>query len=247
MFYVRFFVFNYAANLTFNFFCSPYRTFTGPIGGIRSALQVDANNLRPYYNSIMVCVSGDAWTYDFNDPDELELIKKELRVIDFSLINEPLRGFSDAIRVGRYAYISPLNNNDRVFTSNLIRIYLGNDNIGKEIDENLENNGNLRRMINVLDLSKVSTELKGFSSIFSCGKYIFLVPFRNKYEPKNGQRGHGNVVRLDMNNFSIEGIEYLDLAATTRSQIPSFADINLRGYSTGFVCKFFFTLLYFYL
>lgn len=188
----------------------------------------------------MVCLSGNAWSYDFNDEAQLELLKQEIRSIDFSLINEPLRGFSDAVRAGRYAYISPLNNNDRTFTSNLVRIYLGNDNIGTEIDHNLAANGNLRSMINVLDLSRVSTELKGFSSIFSAGKYIFLVPFRNKYEPKNGQRGHGNVVRIDMNNFSIEGIEFLDLASTTRSQIPSFADINLRGFSTGFVCKLLF-------
>ena len=47
-----------------------------------------------------------------------------------------------------------------------------------------------------------------------------------------GQRGHGYLTRVDMNNFDIGGITYLDLTVTPRNQIPTMAEIDFRGFAT---------------
>jgi len=43
--------------------------------------------------------------------------------------------------------------------------------------------------------------------------------------------------RLNMNDYSLNGVVFLDMPSTTRSQVPSFADFKLRGYSGGFASK----------
>lgn len=212
---------------------NPYRTFSGVVGGIRSNALVDANNLRPYYNAIMICVHKDIW----KTAPGIRPAQSLIRTLDFSTIEDSLRGFSDAIRVGRYAYLSPLNSDDTTYASKLIRINLGEISIQHTLDATLAINGNIRKIINILELAKVNTNLKGYSSMYTSGRYLILVPYRNSFEPRNGQRGHGYLTRLNMNDFSIKGVEYIDLANTTRAQIPSFADINLRGFSYGFPCK----------
>ena len=92
--------------------------------------------------------------------------------------------------------------------------------------------------------------------MFTSGNYLFLVPYRNAYEPQNGQRGHGLVrqlvfqsiilpltdsisqlTRLDMNYFSPANVDLADLTVATRQQVPSFQDLNLRGYISGFACN----------
>jgi hypothetical protein len=40
-----------------------------------------------------------------------------------------------------------------------------------------------------------------------------------------------------MNIFDIEGIDVIDLPTSIRSQIPSFPDVNMRGYSDCFACR----------
>ena len=55
------------------------------------------------------------------------------------------------------------------------------------------------------------------------GAYLHLVPYRNTHSPKNGQRGHGNVVRIDMNKWSLQGRTY----AHYKSDLcPSFSNSN---------------------
>lgn len=208
----------------------------GRVGGIRSDLPVDANNLTPYYNSIMVCINETLW----NMPSSASNTSKmaALRTMDFSIIRPDFRGFSDALRVGRYAYICPLNYADTSYSPYLLRINLGLEDIGAAIDVAAVTYGGIRSMVTTLNLSMVDTSLKGFSGLFSAGQYLFLVPFRNAYEPQNGQRGHGNAVRLDMNSFGPSGVKFMDVSSTTRNQIPSFADNQLRGFSYGFACKF---------
>jgi hypothetical protein len=70
----------------------------------------------------------------------------------------------------------------------------------------------LQKIIQILDLSQRDPSLAGFSSIFTSGAYLFLVPYRNNYEPKNGQRGHGNVVRVELNNFNLNGVVSTDVS-----------------------------------
>jgi hypothetical protein len=219
---------------------SPYRTYAGEVGGILSTLAGDTNNLKPYYSSILICVHQNAWTE--TNPT---LLKNYFRDIDFSGMELDLRGFSDAIRVGRYAYLSPLTSGENIYSSKMIRINLGPKDIGTAIDAANQAN-NIRGMADILDFSMVNLNLAGYSGIFSAGQYLFLVPYRNSYIPANGQRGHGNVIRLNMNSFNREGVEFVDVSNTTRNQIPSFFDINLRGFSYGFACKNYFVGLFFF-
>lgn len=210
----------------------PYRSYAGEVGGPRSLLVVDSYNLHPYYNSIMICIHQYAWNSNITSYTK----SLYFREIDFSLIQLDLRGYSDSIRVGRYAYLSPLTSGENVYSSKLIRISLGDIDIGHAIDTaNADNN--IRSIIDVLDLSQVTPNLAGYSGLFTAGQYLYLVPYRNSYTPSNGQRGHGYVVRLNMNSYSITGVEYFDTSTTTRNQIPSFYDTNLRGFSYGFACK----------
>eukprot|EP00605_Chrysophyceae_sp_TOSAG23-4_P002863 GSChrysophyteH1.ASY1.ANO1.3153.1 assembled CDS len=40
---------------------NPFRTFTGPFGGIRSQEPVDQGHLKPYFHAEMICIHADAW------------------------------------------------------------------------------------------------------------------------------------------------------------------------------------------
>jgi len=62
------------------------------------------------------------------------------------------------------------------------------------------------------------------------------VPWRNAHEPTNGMRGYGLVVRIDLNDFNPSGVEFLDMTTAIRNQIPSYPDVDLRGFSAGFPC-----------
>merc|ERR1712167_425873 len=45
---------------------------------------------------------------------------------------------------------------------------------------------------------------------------------------------HGKVVRIDLNLFSAEGVEVVDLSTCHRMQIPNAPDPDLKGYMYGF-------------
>mmetsp|Transcript_10360 Transcript_10360/g.15572 ORF Transcript_10360/g.15572 Transcript_10360/m.15572 type:complete len:395 (+) Transcript_10360:306-1490(+) len=213
-------------------FC-PYKTFTGPVGGLRSSLPADTNHLRPYYNPVMLCVNSTVWDLARSDVTP-SLLGSQAYALDFSIVDITLRGYSDAVRSGRYAFLSPLASADHVYTSKLIRIDLGDVDIGSKIAQTYAAGGSIRDMVDVLDLAMIDNRLRGFSGLFTSGNYLFLVPFRNAYEPRNGQRGHGVLTRLDMNEFSTKGVDYSDVTVATRQQVPSFQDLNLRGFSAGF-------------
>lgn len=208
------------------------------MGGIRSELFVDANRLTPYFYSVMICIDETGWNEEI--ATNKTSLQQAIQLMDFSTMDDDLRGFSDAIRVGRYAYLSPCSYSQNIFSSKLIRIDLGDIDIGTKLMETYKSGGTVRNVVDILDLSKKNIALKGFSSLFMSGQNLILVPFRNNYEPQTGQRGHGNVVRLNMNLFDDleKGIEYIDVSAVIRAQIPSFGDTNLRGFAGGFACKF---------
>jgi len=211
---------------------NPMLSYSGPVGGIRSDSPVDANQLRPYYYGEMLCVNTTAW--EPTVASDFDLLKPHVRTVDLTKIQESLRGFGDALRVGRFAYLAPLESAQNVYSSNLIRISLGNVDIGQTLLDLEESGNDVRTIVDILDLSKKSPLLRGYSGLFTSGKHLVLVPFRNAYEPQNGQRGHGLLTRLDMNNFEIEGVDFIDMPTTIRTQIPSFPDFTLRGFMGGF-------------
>lgn len=243
------------------------------MGGIRSALPVDANHLRPYYYSVLLCMNITAWQYAGDTtPDAVEALRAHVRLIDLSTIEDTLRGFSEALRVGRYAYLAPLSNAESTYSAKLIRISLGEVDIGTTLAALEASGTNVRTIVDILDLSKKSQALRGYSGLFTAGRNLFLVPFRNAYEPRNGQRGHGSLTRLvqaflcidstvvfpagsaalitvrtalpflflfrgyrlNLNDFSISGVDFIDIPTTIRTQVPSFPDFKLRGYWGGF-------------
>jgi len=207
---------------------NPFRTFTGPFGGVRSTAPVDIGHLRVIYNAIVLCLDEKAWKGDLT----------YYKTFDLSTLDPYLRGFSEALRVGRYAYFAPIASQTHTYTSRCVRIFLGDGITIKDIGAQLDNIATLGKSLGyiskVLDLSQKYSGLAGFGGLFTSGQYIFLVPYRNAHEGANGQRGHGNVVRIDMNDFSLNGVYYVDLATITRVQIPSFADEDLRGFCCGF-------------
>lgn len=146
-------------------FC-PFKEYAGTYGGIRSSSIVDGNTLRVYYSSVMVCINSTAW-------DGIGSFINSIRSIDMGDLDPKLRGFSEAIRVGRYAYLSPLASYTHSYTSNLVRIDLGSIDIIHKLDSLLSQGLRARAMLKVLDLSQKNKDLKGFSGLFS-GKYIIF-------------------------------------------------------------------------
>ena len=211
---------------TWSCFC-PHRTYVGFVGGLRSERPVDAFHTTGFLHGVMTCINATAWNQKYVSPSQV-------RTIDFSKINPALRGYSDAIRVGRYAYFAPLATGEHMFSAKVVRMYLGTKDVAQVLDD-LKTSGKLiSSIVDILDVSQKDKSLVGFLGIFNQGKYIFLVPYRNEYKPINGQRGHGNVVRVDLNIYDIDGIDFLDVSKTKRAQIPSDADEDLRGFSYGF-------------
>jgi len=206
---------------------NPFRSYAGPFGGVRSKEAVDQGHLLTYFHSEMLCIHKNGWEGIGNLADNI-------RVMDFSKVDVDLRGFSEAIRVGRFVYMTPFATQPHVYAGKVVRLFLGAESIGDTLDYLASTGGKLRDIVDTLNLRILNPLLAGFSGCFASGKFLFLVPFRNKVELFNGQRGHGNLVRIDMNNFDVGGISVLDLSTTTRSQIPSFADEDLRGFSGGF-------------
>jgi len=205
----------------------PHKTTVGFVGGIRSQRTVDKYRTSVFYHGVMSCINATAWNQKYISPSQV-------RTIDFSKINPSLRGYSDVVRVGRYAYFAPLAINPHMYSGKVIRMYLGTADIAQTLD-GLKTSGKLiSSLVDILDVSIKAKELMGFIGLYNQGKYLFLVPYRNSYTPKTGQRGHGNVVRVDLNIFDIDGIEYFDVSQLQRAQIPSVRDEDLRGFSYGF-------------
>ena len=144
---------------------SPYRTFVGPVGGLRSQLPADANHLIPYFNSRMVCINESAWVGNISNMVQMQ---NSIRVIDFSIVDQELRGFSDAIRIGRYAYFSPFKFNMKTYSGKFVRLYLGTKDIADVIDNyKIMAPRGMHDLIDVIDLSTHDERLKGFTGLFN--------------------------------------------------------------------------------
>ena len=207
-------------------FC-PFRSYSGPFGGVRSQEVVDQGHLRTYFHAEVLCIHRDGW-------DGTVPLVDAMRSFDLGNVDVDLRGFSEALRVGRFAYLAPFATQPHIYSGKLVRIFLGAESIGDTLDYLVATGGKIRDIVDILDLKILNPKLAGFSGMFNSGKYLILVPYRNDVELFNGQRGHGNIVRIDMNDFDIGGMLVMDISTVTRSQIPSFADEDLRGFSGGF-------------
>ena len=155
---------------------NPYKTFAGPVGGIRSRIPADANRMYPYYNSRMTCINSSAW--DMANHTDAKTLATHMITVDFSTIDQQLRGYSDALRVGRYAYFSPFKYSQDAYSGKFIRLYLGSVDIGTTI-ANLDNfaSRGIHDLVDILDLSRHDSQLQGYSGLFS-GEWWQLVDDR---------------------------------------------------------------------
>jgi len=67
------------------------------------------------------------------------------------------------------------------------------------------------------------------------GKYAILVPSDNGQIDISQRSKFGKIVRVDNDDFTVNGVTVLDLTTALRSQIPNLPDIDLRGFSGGLV------------
>jgi hypothetical protein len=90
-----------------------------------------------------------------------------IRSFDLGDVQPDLRGFSDALRVGRYVYFCPLSYNPHSYAYKLVRMDLGVSNVIDALDATVGGAGILD-IVDVLDLTQKSPDLAGFSGFFSC-------------------------------------------------------------------------------
>ncbi|KAE9051751.1 hypothetical protein PR001_g1169 [Phytophthora rubi] len=89
--------------------------------------------------------------------------------------------------------------------------------------------------VQYLNLTAIDSGLRGFMKGFAYRQYVFLVPHRSSFYDPMGPAQSGKVVRIDTRDFSLNGVSFLDLTAALRSQVPDFADTDLRGFNGGVV------------
>ncbi|KAL4111027.1 hypothetical protein PRIC1_002710 [Phytophthora ramorum] len=156
--------------------------------------------------------------------------------LDLAEVHPDLCGFSGAVTVTHYAYFVPYMR-VREPASQELNPYSG-----------LVARVNLRDFVSVqyLNLTAVDSGLRGFMRGFAYRQYVFLVPHRALFLDPKGPTQSGKVARIDTNNFTPSGVSYLDLTTALRSQVPNFADSDLRGFSGGVVSgKYGFFIPYF--
>ena len=163
---------------------NPMRQVYGPVGGARSSDLADRFQLRPYHNALLTCVAAEGW--DMWNPltgsDEApgawavnssaDTLKGLIEWMDFGNFMPELRGFSGAVRAGRYAFFAPLASDVHVYAAQLVRVYLGDGHtewvgdIIRRIRNKAAEGQKLRDIIDVMDISKTDPRLKGFSGCF---------------------------------------------------------------------------------
>lgn len=124
----------------------PFQSYIGPVGGIRSNLPGDAGHLIPYYDSRMTCMHAYAWDnysavshgLPYGTSPNASLFPSAfpslIITFDLATFDSQLRGFSAAIRVGRFAYLSPLQYSSTEYSGKLVRISLGDVDIGTTVN-----------------------------------------------------------------------------------------------------------------
>lgn len=125
--------------------------------------------------------------------------------LDLSLFEPGLSGF-DSVTDGRSAYLVPTYGSPQ--PGKLVRIDL----------QNFTPSG-----ATTLDLTAVYSGLNSFGGAFIAGKYLYLVSHR--YAP-SATPAHGNLTRIDLQNFTTTGVTWIDMTATNP---------DLKGYQGGFM------------
>jgi len=211
----------------------PYKNMKGPVGGVNTQKTSDGfadnlifdeqesyggDHLRTNYHGRLVRVNLDT----FNASD--------VEVIDLQNIDPDLKGFASGFVGGRHGYLVPYSHGMRKFFGKVVRFDL--------FDFSLEK-------VEVLDLTGVNSELRGFLGGFSFDHYAFFVPYQNGRSDVNdrGRSQFSKVVRVDLNDFSPNSVIYVDVSTAYRKNLPDTPDASLRGFNQGFVAGRFLYLI----
>ena len=124
-------------------------------------------------------------------------------VLDLLNTNVFLKSFIGGFTDGVYAYLCPTTYADDFYSGVVARVNL------KDFST-----------VNILELTKIDSGLKGFSGCFSDGKYGYFVPNAISQDVLSGK-----LARIDLNNFNTTGVSFIDLTLT---------DASLNGFQGGF-------------
>lgn len=134
---------------------------------------------------------GDGLTYS-GKIARVDLVDfSTVAILDLTLTDSDLMGFSGGFTDGRYGYFVPADNG----------VASGDSYFGKIARVDLVDFST----VSVLDLTLTDPDLKGFLGGFTDGRYGYFVPY------DNGDK-FGKVVRVDLNDFA--SITVLDLSLT---------------------------------
>lgn len=145
----------------------------------------------------------------------------DVSVIDLTTIDEDLRGFASGFQGGQHGYLVPYSKGFGDYSSKVVRFSLVNF-----VPEEVE----------VLDLRKKNDQLMGFTGGFSYATYAVFVPYQNGRSDVNfrSRSQFGTITRVNMNDFTVNGIKTLDVTSVYRKNTPDFPDRDLRGFVSGF-------------
>ena len=123
--------------------------------------------------------------------------------LDVSTSNANAKGFIGGFTDGRYGYLVPHSNG--AYHGILTRVDLQNFTISG---------------VSYVNVSTGNANAAGFIGGFTDGRYGYLVPYYN------GTARHGIFTRIDLQNFTISGVTYLDVSTA--------GNINAKGFHGGF-------------
>mmetsp|Transcript_46213 Transcript_46213/g.144535 ORF Transcript_46213/g.144535 Transcript_46213/m.144535 type:complete len:622 (-) Transcript_46213:133-1998(-) len=199
----------------------PSRTFTGPLNMSTTSYTADGFTGEDVVHERSAYGGDHLETFFSGHLVRFPLASfDDVQVMDLTLNDTDLRGFSGGFHVGKYGFLVPFQCDPYWFHGKIPKIDL-----------------DTFTLIDVLDLQlEVNDQLGGFVGGMAYGKYGVLVPFRNgRYDVNEyGREQFGKVVRFDAGLFSAESVDFIDLPTVPRQQVPARADTGLRGFVDGF-------------
>ncbi|CAM9319638.1 unnamed protein product [Chrysoparadoxa australica] len=207
----------------------PSRANFGPVGGVNTKLPADGHQGYNYFTGTIAELheAGSRLTAHYSS----KLVRVDLstftaagvEVLDLALVDEELRGFSGGFAAGDFGYLVPYKHREEEgqYSGKVVRINLS-DFTGSGVT--------------VLNLADKDPGLQGYVGGFAHGKWGVLVPYSNGQAEVNprGRSQSGEVVFVDLTDFSVAGVQTIDLAKASRQQMPPQPDPNLRGFVGGF-------------
>lgn len=166
------------------------------------------DHLTPNEHGLLVKVNLD--TFLAADVEVLDLTDKDIE----------LKGFASGFTAGNHGYLVPYSGEFGTFHGRVVRFDL--------TDFSLDS-------VEVLVATDKDPSLRGFVGGFAYGTYAVFVPYQNGRQDENPRmrKQFGKVMRVDINDFSLNGIKVLDVSTVFRKNSPDYPDANLRGFNDG--------------